>query len=460
MSNIFEDYGADFEKKILYNLISDKQFLEQVNGIIKPEYFEVKAHRYIVNVILQVYKKHGKPCTFDTFKIYLKQFNDHIAKKQALKIAFNLTEEDCSDYIDDYEVIQQETLNYCRRQNWKNGFVESLDLIEEFKFNEAQQKLEIAFYEGSDVSKGIDYDDIQDRLNTQPRENIIPTPWEPLNRRIGGGIGSGELMVIVGGMGSGKSHQACNFALYGKKQKHDVILYSLELSEAYLRKRVDTILLQEDLEDREPKDYIEQVAKELQKCPDGKLVIKKMNAGITPIDIKNDIKMRRAGGLNPKMIIIDYMDLMQPINTFDRKAQIWDKLEVITREIRNVVCDGENISAIAYAQGNTGSLELSAIWAHNTSGGAKRLHPADIIGGYARNTAMKEQDIANFTMIKNRFGKDGFLLECNTDYSISRIDMSDTEKFASEDTFKDTKEIHEDIMKKLKDKINGKPKNE
>lgn len=431
------DYGDEFQRKVIANLLFDEQFLQNNFKIIKPIYFESHKYHWIVDVIINHYQRYSTTPSLESFFVYLKK-DSTLEQKQKenivkmLALMFNKKEHRVK-LLKDREHIQEHTSEFCWQENMINALYEASKKAKEGKFEEILPTIEIASKAGNEISQAVDYDDVEDRINTEFREGIVPLPWDAVNARIGGGIGKKEFMVLVGGMGSGKSLIASNIGLHARKSGVTAVIYSLELSKQYFRHRTDVVLTGsssdylEDLKKNNVEKYRAFLKEKIKDFPEnGRLKIQTLPAGSTAIDIKNDIKWLQAQGYDIDLFIIDYLDRMDPING-KRGKQSWDNFEDITNECRDDIAFDLNIAGFGLIQGNTSSLENNMMKAGSTSGGAKRLHPADVVFGYARNSEAKNENRANFTIIKNRFGKDAISLPVITDYEIGKIDILDDE---------------------------------
>lgn len=68
--------------------------------------------------------------------------------------------------------------------------------------------------------------------------DAIATPWARLNSILGGGVRSGELVVIAGRPGVGKSSMGCNIAEHAVSHGVGTVVYSLEMSASEILKRI------------------------------------------------------------------------------------------------------------------------------------------------------------------------------------------------------------------------------
>ena len=92
---------------------------------------------------------------------------------------------------------------------------------------------------GMDKNIGHEYNkDVETRYRNDYRPTI-PTPWPVLNDGIQGGFGPGDLGIIFGSPGGGKSWTMVAIAAHAVSLGHKVNYYTLELGEDYVGKRFD-----------------------------------------------------------------------------------------------------------------------------------------------------------------------------------------------------------------------------
>lgn len=454
--------NESFEKKIIANLIFEETFINRIINVIRPEYFSNNAFQYIIKTIKTHFKKYSKAPTMDSFTIYmLEDFdaNDEVQKKELKSIFAVLLsifdKENHKALLKDREHIQNTSTKFCWEQEMSNALIECSQMAKRNEFEGVLNRIELAFHSTDIRDEGVDYDDVEGRMDEDFRDNIMPFPWEPLNTRLGGGIGDREFMVAIGPMGAGKSLIAISIALHARRIGKTVVLFSLELDKKYVRHRTDVVLTKtksEDLIDMKkdnPEKYKALLRKNMKDFhPDGKLRVVNIPAGSTVNTLAQELKLLKAEGFDPELFVVDYMDLMEPADTISRGKEDWGKFELITRECRDILARPMSIKGFGLMQGNTGSIKQKVITAENTSGGARRLHPADGVFGYARNNEDKQHGRANWSVIKNRFGPDGFALPVNTNYEIGQIEILDQEFYTSDlDERKDGINIKERLAK-------------
>ena len=57
MSDRLSEFGYTFQIKIITCLLKDKQFLQQIDDILEPDYFENESNQFLVSTIKEYFGK-------------------------------------------------------------------------------------------------------------------------------------------------------------------------------------------------------------------------------------------------------------------------------------------------------------------------------------------------------------------------------------------------------------------
>lgn len=77
----------------------------------------------------------------------------------------------------------------------------------------------------------------------------IPTPWHKLNQRLGGGLRGGEVYVLGANSGQGKTSLAMQFVWHALKNRHGVLVFSMEMTWIDVFQRMIAMQAKVDLTD-------------------------------------------------------------------------------------------------------------------------------------------------------------------------------------------------------------------
>ena len=220
-----QQYGKGFQLKVLGSLLTDKKFLLNVRDVLYPEYWDADSHKWIITQITEYFDKFHTIITMDVLKVELQKVENEIlqvALKEELRNSYQAS-------TGDIEYVQEEFTNFCRNQEMKNAILNSADLLKEGNFDGIRNLVEKAIKAGLDKNIGHEYNkDIETRYRVNYRPTI-PSPWPILNEGIQGGFGPGDLGIIFGSPGGGKSWTMVAIAAHAVQLGHKVNYYTLEL---------------------------------------------------------------------------------------------------------------------------------------------------------------------------------------------------------------------------------------
>lgn len=202
MTDRLSNYGHTFQIKVITSLLTDKSFLQQISDIIDPKYFESEANNWIVRTILAYFSQYSTTATLEVMKAKMTDIKDdnilYTEVKDQLREALKYVQ------ADDLPYIKEETLNFCKNQALRKAIIESADLIKHSRYDDIKHLIDTAMKAGADTNIGHNYiQSLDDRYEESIRD-VIPTPWDAVNDLTEGGLGKGELGVIVAPAGIGK----------------------------------------------------------------------------------------------------------------------------------------------------------------------------------------------------------------------------------------------------------------
>jgi replicative DNA helicase len=236
-----------------------------------------------------------------------------------------------------------------------------------------------------------------------------------------GGLGAGDLGIILGGPGGGKSWFLVNIGAAAISAGYNVLHYTLELSQDYVGKRYDAVLTGIDFQViHNHRDKIETAINGIK----GKLIIKEFPMGkTTPSAIEAHIQKCETMGTKADLVIIDYVDLLRSRrNNAERKDEIDDVYTAIKGMARQI-----NTPIWTVSQVNRMGSKDDIIEADKIAGSYDKIMIAD----FAMSLSRKRQDKVNGTgrihIIKNRFGQDGMTYGAMINTSNGNIAIDTTE---------------------------------
>ena len=208
-------------------------------------------------------------------------------------------------------------MDFCKNQTLKRAILESVDMLENKNYDGIKSIIDEAMKAGTTRDLGHDYiPSLELRLSESARITV-KTPWDVINDIIDGGLGAGELGVIVAPAGIGKSWTLQALGSDVVRSGKTVVHYSLELNENYVGLRYDSIF--SGVTTSNIKYHKEEVEKLISKLP-GKLLIKYFPTKAASVQtIGAHLKQIELSGVKIDMVIVDYADILMPTGNFKEK---------------------------------------------------------------------------------------------------------------------------------------------
>lgn len=440
----FGQYGKDFQEKIFQCLLTDKTWSSQMVEVMTPDYFELKYLQHLSLKYFSFYRKYKEFPTFSTLitliKESLKESQDTVLRNQIIDF---LHRSKSNPGHGDFEYVKEKTLDFCKRQAFKDALESAVEDINDGKFESVVNRMKEACSAGTTASIGHDFFRDTDARFSQIKRITCPTGIAEIDDReiLNGGLARGEIGVITANTGVGKSHFLVAMGAEALRRGKNVIHYTFELSETSVGLRYDSNLCKipcSDVIDRK-KDVIERY-----KRPDfGRLIIKEYPTGSASIlTLKSHIEKLLLKSFSPALIIIDYADIMRAT----RKSELMrHELKFIYEEIRNLAMD-LNIPIWTASQAHRDSANSSIVGLENMSEAYGKAMVADVVISLSRKPSEKASGCGRLFIAKNRAGKDGILFPVFIDTSMSTITISEN---SDEMTLNQALENDENHMKDL-----------
>ena len=410
MTDRLSSYGYSFQIKVITALFTDKMFLQQIADILSPSYFESDANNWIITSILEYNKEYKTTPTLEVMKVKLDDVEHDVLKEQIkahLKDAWKYAE------ADDLEFIKQQAIDFCKNQEIKKAILSSVELLKHGRYEDIKAKIDNALKAGGDKDIGHDYMTSIDMRYTEAVRFTKETPWEVINELTDGGLGKGELGVFVAPAGIGKSWGLINIGANAVKKGLTVIHYTLELNEAYVGLRYDSVIT--GIANQNLKHYQSQVKEELEKL-DGELIIKYYpTKTVSVLGLRGHIEKCIMQGKKPDVVIVDYADLLRGHGQEKRH-----ELEGIYEDLRGMAGEYE-IPVWTASQANRSALEEDVIGAEKISESYGKVMVADFVISLSRKVQDKLAGTGRWHVIKNRFGPDGITLPSKMNTSNGQI---------------------------------------
>ena len=202
MSETLTQFGTSFQSKIIASLILDIKFIQTINDILSPEMFDSDSNKWLVKSIREYFYEYKKQHTLEVLKYKIEEIDDEILK---VSVVDKLRDAWKNIEATDLEFVQKKTLDFCKNQALKQAILQSVDLFENQDYDGIKSIVDDAMKVGTTRDLGQDYISSLDLRLEGSTRTTTKTPWDVINEIMDGGLGTGELGVIVAPAGIGKS---------------------------------------------------------------------------------------------------------------------------------------------------------------------------------------------------------------------------------------------------------------
>ena len=413
--NSINQYGHDFQIKVLSSLLTHKEFLVNIHDIISEEYFENQAQKWAIKEVLNYYDKYHTTPSLDILKVELQKVDNEVLQisiKEQLKLAFVTSD-------DDLEYVQEEFTNFCKNQQLKKALMSSVDLLKAGDFDGIRFIVDNALKAGQDKNIGHEYaKDIESRYRENSRETV-PTPWPRINDLLQGGLGNGDFGLIFGNPGGGKSWSLVSLGGHAVKMGYTVLHYTLELGEDYVGKRYDAFFTKIPV--NKVDSHKDKIAELIPQLP-GKLIIKEYPTGKATIStIESHIAKATSMGSKPDLVIIDYVDLLASRKTNRERKDEIDDIYTSTKGLAREL----DIPIWSVSQVNRAGANDNVIQGDKAAGSYDKIMITDFCMSLSRKKEDKVNNTGRFHLMKNRYGMDGLTFAVEADTSIGHFTIKD-----------------------------------
>jgi RecA/RadA recombinase len=408
-------YGLSFQLKVINQLLLNKEFILNIRDSIQEEYFDNQSLQWIVTQTLKYFDKYHTSPTLESLHIEVKKLENEILKTSVIEQLREAYKVDNSD--DTY--VREEFSNFCKNQQLKKALLTSVELLNSGMYDDIRLLIDSALKAGQDKNIGHEYSkDVESRYRPDARE-VIPTPWSAINKLLAGGLGGGDLGLVFGGPGGGKSWMMVAVAGHAVRLGFNVVYYTLELGEVYVGKRFDAYFTNEPVNNIHL--HRKKVENEINRL-EGKLVVKEFSMGKASIQtLESHISKLKDMDSAPDLIIIDYIDLLRSKR---RNSERKDEIDDVYMAVKGLARD-MNIPIWSVSQVNRAGAQDDIIQGDKAAGSYDKI----MITDFAMSLSRKKEDKVNGTgrmhIMKNRYGMDGLTFNASIDTTTGHVELDE-----------------------------------
>ena len=406
------DYGYDIQKVYLEMMLTDAESFVRCQAVFDPEAFDrrlVEAARFLNDYV----SEHNALPTFDMINAAT-----HVNLKDPGKLQEN-----------HYDWLLQEFETFSKHKALEAAILKSADLLEKGEYGSCEDLVKKAVQIGLQKDLGTNYfADPRARLESIKSTNgQVSTGWANMDKRLFGGFNRGELNIFAGGSGAGKSLFLANIGVNMAEKGMNVLYLTLELSEALVSMRIDSMLT--GISTRDVFKQIDDVEMKVRIIgkKSGAFQVKYMPSGKTANDVRSYIKEYEIKtGKHVDVLLIDYLDLLMPASTKVSAENLYIKDKYVSEELRNLAMELNTVFVTA-AQLNRGAVEEIEFDHSHISGGLSKIQTADNVFGIFTSRAMRDRGRYQVQLMKTR-NSSGVGQKIDLEFNIETLRISDCDE--------------------------------
>ena len=382
-----QDYNEEIQQLFLNFLVTDPELFVRVNGIIEPYMFN-KKFQATVKFLKDHATDYSSIPTIDQISA---------TTNVDLERIDGVNDNHVDWFLDSFE-------RFCRHKALEKAILESTDLLESADYGAVENLIKEASQVGLVKDLGLEYfDNPKERLQyIKSQAGATSTGWRDVDRKLYGGLNKGEITIFAGGSGAGKSlflqNLGVNWALAGL----NVVYISLELSEQLISMRLDAMV--SGYSTREIMKNMDDVDLKVRMRGKGagKFRVKQMSSGVTTNDVRAFIREYEINSdIKVDVVLVDYLDLMMPINSKISANDQFIKDKFVSEELRNLAME-TGVILVTASQLNRGAVEEIEFDHHHIAGGISKIQTADNVIGIFTSNAMRERGRYQIQFMKTR----------------------------------------------------------
>jgi replicative DNA helicase len=459
--------GPEFQQKLMWQLLVEPEYAEKTIPNLSVEYFDDPNLKRLFLIILEYFKTYEKVPNLQNQSIQqaINEFKTphNIIEEESLFAVIKRIELFNERILNkslmhDGDAVQKSTNEFIKQQEYrklaesilaktKNGEMKNKKVITEIE--ERFQKIAVIGDNedcGSDVTEGL-----EKALRREFRETI-PTGVDVIDELTGGGLGKGEMGLILTPSGVGKTTLLTKIANTAREHNKNVLQIIFEDTKEQIQRKHVTIwteipLTQLDERNTEAlqksKEHIEK------KLGPGRLTIKKFSQEDTTMrDVKDFIlREQKKWGFRFDIIVLDYLDCLES----HKRVSDRNEAELIIVKAFEALAGDLNIPCWSAIQSNRSGFDAELVEAQQTGGNIKRVQKAHFFMSVAKTPDQKEASLASIRIIKARFAPDGQTFkDCIFNNDTMKIIISDDRYVGYK--YRNLKKYGEEELNKLEDK--------
>jgi replicative DNA helicase len=407
----FGHLGANYQLSLLKLIIEDRKFSETIIEVIEPDYFDNSGMKFIVQNIKEYFETYGK--TMPQYNAIEEQIKaesiSDTNRKSNLDMLLNI-----KNHVIELGSIpgtKDRAIKFCKQQVVKKAIKKIEEITKRGDFEQystiekiIQDALQVGVmdHEIEDV-----FDNVLMALQADNRRPI-PTGVNGIDGLLDGGLGRGELGVVLAPTGTGKTTLLTKFSNEAYNSGYNVVQIFFEDNINNIKRKHFTIWTGISPKDQPLEaEKIEEIVAERRKESKGELRLLKLPSdSVTISEIKSKLRKLQSDGFRIDLVTLDYVDCITPEKT--NYNEEWKGDGAIMRQLESMTSEFD-VAIWTATQGNRESIKSEVVTTDQMGGSIKKAQIGHVVLSIGKTIEQKEQNLATITLLKSRIGRDGVI---------------------------------------------------
>jgi replicative DNA helicase len=437
-------FSNGYQSRVLASIIRDPDFLRQYRDALESHYFENHDHQTIASLLLAFFdqwkERPGREVLVEELRAHARSSGweardvDRVIHEIDRLVAL-----ECTDA--EIDSIKERAVQFGQHQAMKEAILECAETINRHDLSPGSVELgamipvmQKAVMRGQVCKSGVDVLEhmadldkmLQDDEISDPRFRV-PTGFRRLDKYLEGGLGAGELGMVMAASNVGKSMLLANFAATAVSQGKKVIYFTLELKPYEVAARILALMFKTTIAAVKNRDHLYSLSarkvSEQRKLAGpaatnrlqvvyfkpSQATSLSLRASVATLDVQQEWK--------PDLIIVDYIDEMRAIRADEKRFDdnSYAVYGGIAAELIEVGVDYQCpvwTAAQIQREGYGVDPEL-----HHMGRSMQKVDKADVIVAICQNKDEKPLKKVRLRLRKNRRGVKTFPIVCDIDFT-------------------------------------------
>jgi replicative DNA helicase len=443
--------GEAFQYRLTHEFMENHTFFEDLSCILDQNMFTDPNLKTFVGVMKNYYERKGNVPSYEMMEIELRDISHSDKETETYLAILEKIKNTASDGVDRIRELAEK---FFRQQNIVKTANEILKIAgngDTDKYDACIGLLNDAMVKGTHNDFGeCLFDHLNETLSDDYRVPI-PTGIGKIDEALEGGLGKGELGVIIGPTSFGKTSLTTAMASHAACNKFKVLQIVFEDRIKQIQRKHLGRITGIEAKDLSKPDNIDFVMETIKNFPQREelnknlRIVKFPSGEKTARQIERFIKRLINSGFKPDLTIIDYFECLEHeadksvTNEFEKEGKTMRRFEAMAGEL--------DMAIWIPSQGTKDSINLELVTMDKIGGSVKKAQIAHVIMSIARTVDDIADNKATIAILKNRAGKSGKVFN-NVEFNNGTCRIS-TDNVDEMDSLFEVKKKKEDATFKL-----------